>query len=83
MCVLQSPGVLQGLGSSGRLVGFTPTYPGTSPTSWCRGVAKELLFNRPSRDSCILTHIFFIEHELLNKHTSKHIPTCPEAFTLF
>ena len=32
----QFPGVLDGLGSSGRLVGIIPTDSGTSLTPWCR-----------------------------------------------
>ena len=35
------PRVLEGLKSSGKLVGFISTYPGTSPTSWCRVLAKK------------------------------------------
>ena len=38
-CVLRS--FPDGLGSSGRLVGFMPDYPGTFPTSWCRVMAKK------------------------------------------
>ena len=34
------PGVLEGLGSSGRLVGSISTYPGTSPTTWSRVMTK-------------------------------------------
>ena len=32
--------VLEGLGISGRLVGNVSTYRGTSPTLWCRVMAK-------------------------------------------
>ena len=44
------PGVLEGLGSSGRLVGSISTYPGTSPTTWSRVMTKNLgedFFYRP------------------------------------
>ena len=36
------PGVLEGLGSSGRLVGSISTYPGTSPTMWSQVMTKNL-----------------------------------------
>ena len=38
---LAFPEVLEGLGSSGMLVGIISTYPGTSPTPWCRVMAKK------------------------------------------
>ena len=34
------PGVLEGLGSSGRLVGTISTYPGTCKCPWSRVIAK-------------------------------------------
>ena len=34
------PGVLEGLGSSGRLVGIISTYPGTYKCPWSRVLAK-------------------------------------------
>ena len=37
----QFPAVLEGLRSSRRLVGVDSTYPGTSPTSSCRVMAKK------------------------------------------
>ena len=36
------PGVLEGLGSSGRLVGTISTYPGTYKCPWSRVMAKNL-----------------------------------------
>lgn len=36
----QFPVVLEGLGSSGRLVEIISAYPGTSPTPLCRAMAK-------------------------------------------
>ena len=38
---LRFPRVLEGLESSGRLVGFVSTYPGTSPTPWFRVMTKK------------------------------------------
>ena len=35
------PGVLEGLGSSGRLIGSIPTYPGTYKSWWSRVMAKK------------------------------------------
>ena len=35
------PGILEGLGNSGKLVGIISTYPGTSPTLWCRIMIKK------------------------------------------
>ena len=34
------PRVLEGLGSSGKLVGIISTCPGTFPTPWCRVMTK-------------------------------------------
>ena len=34
------PGILEGLGSSGKLVGIISTFPGTSSTPWCRIIAQ-------------------------------------------
>ena len=39
----QFPGVLQGLGSSSRLVGIISTYPGIPPTHWYRDIAKNCM----------------------------------------
>ena len=33
--------VVKGFGSSGRLLGLISAYPGTSPTSWCRVMARK------------------------------------------
>ena len=40
------PGVLEGLGSSGRLIGSISTYPGTYKCAWSRVMAK----NPPGRN---------------------------------
>ena len=34
------PGILEGLGSSGRLIGSITTYPGTHKSPWLRVMTK-------------------------------------------
>ena len=43
--VWRFPGVLEGLGSSWRLVGLISTHPGTSSTLWCEIMTKILRGN--------------------------------------
>ena len=68
--LLQFPRVLEGLGSSGRLVGFAPTYFGTSPTSWSGVMAKTL----PAR---IFVRVRYEEWEQIGKPNNHNIiATC-------
>ena len=47
------PGVLEGSGSSGRLIGIISTYPGTSPTPWRRVMAYGRINKKTNKDSMI------------------------------
>ena len=63
MGVCRIPGVLEGLGSSRKLVGIISTYPGTSLTPWCPELATQT-----SGNMCVLSTASKILKKLIRTH---------------
>ena len=68
------PGVLEGSGSSGRLVGSISTYPGSNKCPWSRVVPPNPPF-LPSTVCFIQTRIYKSRNSRKHTHTELYIST--------
>ena len=69
-------GILQGLGSSGRLLGIISSYPGTSLTPWHRVVAEKTPARHVCCPSAVVRPVFKANHNFddatSHRYTVKH-----------